>query len=261
MKYFIFLLFLSSIICYQKYNFIVESPNSVTSFQNNTYLGPFLPGLLKLSIIVNISTVGGYTATGSISSFFIATVPPSEIGQVFNIISNQTQFFDESTSISCSGDTWYSYGCVKSSSYYLQNNYQYACSSGQLACISNGYSSNLINATSSCSTTFSNNAPTTLQITTKKQINSNCKNTNILSTTLSTNYLPTSGVQLYSLPINMVRTHSVFKGSYIIDTMNYPEFWIDFYSNLNVNNVLQYLVYLKLDYILKYDFDDDVKFL
>lgn len=91
------------------------------------------------------------------------------------------------------------------------------------------------------------------ELNTKTQINANCYKTNIIQKEISTTYLPTSGVHLYSQNINLNRNHMVFMASYLIDTLNYPQFYIDFYTLLNYNNMLNYEVQLSLDYAIKYN--------
>lgn len=78
--------------CYEKYNFTIQCPQCISSFQNNTIVGPYPAGLLKMSIIVNITSVNIYEASGFISAFIIPSFPALETGYVMNILSNDTHF-------------------------------------------------------------------------------------------------------------------------------------------------------------------------
>lgn len=243
----IFLLFasvlLSSICCYEQFDFSVQCPQCLSDYQNHTVVGPYAPGLFRISIVINISTISDYEGNGFISGFLVPNFPSSETGYVMNVISNNTQFFNHgNNAISCAGDVKYDYGCVSSIN----------CNSYWQQCSKKGYSSNLLPITSTC-TSYPMESNYQVFELAKQQINSNCYQTNVLQKTISENYIPTSGVQMYNQTISLYHNSTIFKAAYIIDSMNYPEFYFDFYSMLKCNNRLNYHVYFKINYIEKYD--------
>lgn len=221
---------------YEEYQFLVQCPQCISSFQNHTIIGdPYESGLLKLSIIVNISSVEGYESSGYISAFIVPNYPSSEQGYVLNVLSNNTEFFNKNKTYSCSGDVPYTYGCTSTSSNW---------------CSLEGYAPIIIYPMGS----YENlKFPQVLELNKTTQININCNRTNILQNQISQSYLPTSGVLMYNHTIDLIRNSEIFRASYLLDTMNYPHFYLDFYSRMNYNNKLYYQVYLKIDYAIKYD--------
>ncbi len=241
-----------SVSCYERYNFTIQCPQCIGSFQNNTVVGPFPAGLLKMIIIVNVTTVDIYEASGFISAFIIPSFPALETGYVMNIISNDTHFFNGNNTLSCSGDINYGYGCVSGSggcTYNTGGNTQYS----GVRCSKNGYAGYTMMLNNTCTQYAPNSDTQVFELNTKTQINSNCYKTNIIQKDISTTYLPTIGVHMYTQTINLNRNNIVFTASYLIDTLNYSQFYIDFYTLLSYNNMLNYEVNLNLDYAIKYN--------
>lgn len=231
---------ISSKIFKQNYVFQIDSKYGQV---NHTIMGPYQPGLLKLSLDVNLTLKNNF---GYISAYFIPEIKPSENHYVMNILSNNTKNFEDYNIISCS-----SYGKIFKDTKFV--NCLHYDENGKCLKYDRDPMYYFNNIKGNWMGSLKDVPIDTLCSPFNKTVFSfDCQGNNIL--------VPDSPHAFFTPKINKIEiynqtlenTNNNFRGTYLIDTLSYPEFYIDFYTNFPRDNSLIYEIKLSIEYLLKY---------